>query len=141
MYKGFKYKNSNRLFLYQNKQQEAREYQKFWRWKDNEKDNKCIAAFKFSFSFKCFLFKCYLRDEKKQPPEEFYKKGVLKNFAIFTGKHLCWGLFLIKLQTWPAFSLKRRLQRRCFPVSIAKFLRTPVLKNICERLILNGAKK
>ena len=25
------------------------------------------------------------------------KKGVLKNFAKFTGKHLCQGLFLIKL--------------------------------------------
>ena len=24
------------------------------------------------------------------------KKGVLKNFAIFIGKHLCWTLFLIK---------------------------------------------
>ena len=23
---------------------------------------------------------------------------VLKNFVIFTGKHLCWSLFLIKLQ-------------------------------------------
>ena len=25
------------------------------------------------------------------------KKVVLKNFADFTGKHLCWSLFLIKL--------------------------------------------
>ena len=24
--------------------------------------------------------------------------GVLKNFANFTGKHLCWSLFLMKLQ-------------------------------------------
>ena len=30
----------------------------------------------------------------KQPPEVFYKKAVLKNFAIFTGKHLSWNLFL-----------------------------------------------
>ena len=27
------------------------------------------------------------------------KKG-LKNFARFTGRHLCWSLFLIKLQAW-----------------------------------------
>ena len=27
----------------------------------------------------------------------FFKIGVLKNFAIFTGKSLCWSLFLIKL--------------------------------------------
>ena len=26
---------------------------------------------------------------------------------------------------------KKRLQHRCFPLNIAKFLRTPVLKNIC----------
>ena len=27
----------------------------------------------------------------------FFKIFVLKNFSIFTGKHLCWSLFLIKL--------------------------------------------
>ena len=26
--------------------------------------------------------------------EVLCKKGVLKNFTKFTGKHLCWGLFL-----------------------------------------------
>ena len=34
--------------------------------------------------------------QQNQPPEVFCKKGVLKNFAIFTGKDLCWSLFLIK---------------------------------------------
>ena len=39
--------------------------------------------------------------------EVFYiKKNFLKNFAIFTGKHLCWSLFLIKLK---ASSCKRLL--------------------------------
>ena len=33
---------------------------------------------------------------EKQPPEAFYKKAGLKNFPIFTEKHLCWSLFLIK---------------------------------------------
>ena len=27
------------------------------------------------------------RNGQKQPPEVFYKKGVLRNFAKFTGKH------------------------------------------------------
>ena len=27
--------------------------------------------------------------EKKQPPEVFYKKDILQNFAKFIGKHLC----------------------------------------------------
>ena len=34
---------------------------------------------------------------KKQPPEVLCKKGVLKNFAQFTGKHLCQSLFFNKL--------------------------------------------
>ena len=29
----------------------------------------------------------------------FFKIGILKNFAIFTRKHLCWSLYLTKLQT------------------------------------------
>ena len=48
----------------------------------------------------------------------FFKIGVLENFAIFTGKYLCWSLLLIKLQVF-----KKRLQHRCIPVNIAKFLR------------------
>ena len=60
-------------------------------------------------------------------PEVFCNKGVLKHFAIFTGKHLCWSLFLINLQTRrpePATSLKRNSNTGVFPVNIAKFLRT-----------------
>ena len=29
-----------------------------------------------------------------------FKMGVLKSFAIFTGKHLCWSLFLTTLRTF-----------------------------------------
>ena len=36
----------------------------------------------------------------------FFKIGVFKNFANFTGRHLCWCLFLIKLLARPA-TLKR----------------------------------
>ena len=39
----------------------------------------------------------YWEKVQKQTPEVFYK-AVLKNTAIFTRKHLCWTLFLIKLQ-------------------------------------------
>ena len=34
---------------------------------------------------------------QKQPPEVFCKKAVLRNFTIFTGKNLCWSLFLTEL--------------------------------------------
>ena len=35
--------------------------------------------------------------EQKQPPEVFYKKGVLRNFSKFTWKHLCQSLFFNKV--------------------------------------------
>ena len=59
----------------------------------------------------------------------FYKKAVYKNFAIFLGKHLCWSLFSIKLQTFR--------DPNTGVVNIAKFLRTSIFKNICKRLFLN----
>ena len=52
------------------------------------------------------------------------RKGVPRNFAKFTGKHLC--------QT-PTILLKKRLRLRCFPVSFAKFLSTPFLRNTSGR--------
>ena len=36
--------------------------------------------------------------EKNQSPDVFFKKGVLKNFAKFTGKHQCQSLFFDNLQ-------------------------------------------
>ena len=51
------------------------------------------------------------------------KKGVLINFAKFTGKHLCQSLFLNKVAG--ATLLKKILWHRCFPVNFAKFIRTP----------------
>ena len=52
------------------------------------------------------------------------KKGVLENFAKFTGKHLCQSLFFNKVASLrPATFLKKRLWYKCFPVNFAKFLR------------------
>ena len=45
--------------------------------------------------------------QQKQPSEVFYEKDAHENFALFTGKYLCWNLFLIKLQ---AFSLATSLK-------------------------------
>ena len=38
----------------------------------------------------------------------FVKKGVLKNFAIFTGKHMCWSFFLIKLRAFRTATLLKK---------------------------------
>ena len=51
-----------------------------------------------------------LRNGQKQPPAVFYKKDVLRNFAKFTGKHLC--------------------AEKHFPVDFANFLRKPFSQNI-----------
>ena len=36
--------------------------------------------------------------------------------------------------------IKKRLQHRCFPANIGKILKTPILRNICERLLLKIVK-
>ena len=64
----------------------------------------------------------------------------LKNFAKFTEKHLCWSLFLLKLQPSGLKCFFKRLQHRRFPVSFAKFLRTPILQHTSEQLLLKFKK-
>ena len=65
------------------------------------------------------------------------KKGVLRNFAKFTGKHLCQSLFFNKVAgLGPATLLKKRLWHRWFPLNLAKSLRTPFLQNT-SGLLLN----
>ena len=65
-------------------------------------------------------------------------KGVFKNLAIFTGKHLC----CVRISFYKVAGLKacifikKRIQHRCFLVNIAKFLRIPILKKVCKRLLL-----
>ena len=57
---------------------------------------------------------------QKQPLEVFCNEGVLRNFAKFTGKHLC-----------------QRLWHGRFPVNFGKFLRTTFLQNTSGRLLLS----
>ena len=59
---------------------------------------------------------------RSSSPQTFFKIDVLKNFTMFTGKHPCWSLFLIKLTK---FFIIKRLQHSCFLFNIAKFSRTP----------------
>ena len=65
-------------------------------------------------------------------PEVFCKKDVPRNFAKFTGKHLCQSLFFNKVTDL----LKKRLWYRCFPVNFVKFLRTPILTEHHRWLLL-----
>ena len=65
---------------------------------------------------------------QKQSPEVFYKKGVLRNFTKFTGKHLCQSLFFNKvagLRPEACNFIKKETLAQVFPVNFVKFLRTP----------------
>ena len=65
------------------------------------------------------------------------KKGVPKNLAKFTEKHLCQSLYFNKVTgVRTANLLKKRLWRRCFPVNFPKFLRTPFLQITSRQLLL-----
>ena len=91
----------------------------------------------------------------------FFKICVLKNFENFTGKHLCWSLFLtnfIRDTTTLVFSceiwknlkntfstehlqwllLSKEIEHRCLPVIFAKFLRTPFFIEHLRWLLLSG---
>ena len=63
------------------------------------------------------------------------KKGVLKNFAKFTGKQLCQSFFNNVAGSRPPTLLKKRLWHRCFPVNFAKFISKHFLQNTSGRLL------
>ena len=79
-----------------------------------------MSFFHFSRNFVFNILKY-----RNSPSQMFFKIGVLKHFAIFKGKQMCWSLFFNKVAGLrPAVLLKNRLQRRCFLANIDKFLRT-----------------
>ena len=59
-------------------------------------------------------------------------KSVLRNFAKFTEKHMCQGLYFNKFAGW--------IWYRCFPVNFTKFPRITFLKNTSGRLPLERNK-
>ena len=72
---------------------------------------------------------------QKQPPEVFHKESYSQTFLIFTRKHLCWGLSFNKVAGHQACNfIKKRLQHRYCLANIGKFIRRPILKNICRQL-------
>ena len=93
------------------------------------------SLFVFFLDFSASTYLAFQNNRQKSL-ELSYKKAILKNFAIFTGKRLYWSLFLIKFQSCrPATSLKR--DSNTFPVNIVKFLKTLILKDIYEQLLVN----
>ena len=94
----------------------------------------------WSFHWWIWTSKCRLSNFQKQPQKcsseklfqkesvaDVLQKRYFKNFGISTRKYLHWILFLIMLQA--CSFLKKKLQRRYFPVKSAKFLKTHFLQN------------
>ena len=70
---------------------------------------------------------------QKQPPEVFCTKGILRNFANFTGKHLCQSLFVNEVAGLrPATLLKKGSGKGVFLWNLRNFkehllCRTPLV--------------
>ena len=68
------------------------------------------------------------------------KKAVLKNFAIFTVKHLCWSLFLIKLHLCYLETVARKcyVKREVFyKKAVHKIFPKFIGKHLCRSLFIN----
>ena len=64
-------------------------FQRLEKW-----DNSCQVICQRSWEYSYFLWSLLLELQiQKLPPEVFCKKGVLRNFAKFTEKHLCQRIF------------------------------------------------
>ena len=73
---------------------------------------------------------------QKWPPEVFCKKGILKKLQISKKTPLLESLLNKVAGLQVCNFTKKRLHHRCHPVKFVKYLRIPILKNICERLLL-----
>ena len=87
----------------------------FWHKINNQKVRHNFGDFRLMEKVRPPILK--LKEKQKQPPEVFYKKGVLKS------------VFLIKLQASACNFFKKRLLHKCFTVNFSKFLRSPFLQN------------
>ena len=91
--------------------------------------------------FKFVSLKSQVRIDRSSHRSGSVRKSVLRNFAKFTGKHLCQSLFFNKVAGLrPETLLKKRLWHMRFPVNFPKFLRTPFLHNTSGRLLLDRIK-
>ena len=83
-----------------------------------------IISFFGRINFQCMFSLVYTAYCQKQPPEQrcSVKKGVLKDFVNFMGKHQCWSLFLITLQAWHLSW--RTSANECFCTALAPLIVT-----------------
>ena len=66
---------------------------------------------------------------RETTPEVFYKKGVLKDKVKFSGKHLCWSLFLIKF-------IEKETPAQLVSCKFCQIFKNTFLQNTSGRLLL-----
>ena len=82
--------------------------------------------------FKNTDFEELLLTTVRSRPEVFCEKGVLRNFAKFTGKYLRQSLF---------FNRVENLWHRCFPVKICEISKNTFLQNTSGGCFLTVSEK
>ena len=70
---------------------------------------------------------------QKQPPEVFYKKGVLKYFTKFTGKHLCQSFFF-KREPQACNFIKKETLAQVFSYRTPPVAASSQIQNFEERM-------
>ena len=73
---------------------------------------------------------------QKQLLVDVIKIGHLKNFANFTEKHLCWSLFLIKLQAFRPVTLLKRKPNQVFSCEICEMFKNTFFTEHIRWLLL-----
>ena len=85
-------------------------------------------------AFCLLILREWSSDQQNQPPELFYKKSILINFAKFTGQLLCLSLFFNKVAGGTCNLIEKGLWHRCLLVNFRKL--TSFLQNISGQLLL-----
>ena len=73
---------------------------------------------------------------QKQRPEVFYKKKVFLKISQILQENTCVGASFNNFADLQACNFIKKIFQQCFLMKFAKLLRTPIFKNICERLLL-----
>ena len=65
----------------------------------------------------------FTMNNKTQSREVFYKKAVLKNFSVFTGKYLFSSLSLMKLRAFRSATLLKQIPTQVFLCECCKIFK------------------
>ena len=83
-----------------------------------------LKTHRYNFSSKIFCKYLLLMWEYRSSRRRCsVKEGVLKDSANFTEKHLCWSLFLIKLQAFRPVTLLKRKPNQVFSCEICEMFK------------------